>query len=130
GRGGGARGGGGGARRARLPRPGGRGARRAPGWGGRQGGGPRREPQDHHAGGSPGGPPLGGGRGSAMIRTGLGFDLHPLVDGRPLVLGGVTVPAPRGLGGPSDADVLTHPIGEALLGAPPLGDLRRPSPAP
>jgi len=60
-----------------------------------------------------------------MIRTGLGFDLHPLVDGRPLVLGGVTVPAPRGLGGHSDADVLTHAIGEALLGALALGDLGR-----
>lgn len=60
-----------------------------------------------------------------MIRTGLGFDLHPLVDGRPLVLGGVTVPAARGLGGHSDADVLTHAIGEAVLGALALGDLGR-----
>ncbi len=60
-----------------------------------------------------------------MTRTGLGFDLHPLVDGRPLVLGGVTVPGSRGLGGHSDADVLTHAIGEALLGALALGDLGR-----
>jgi len=60
-----------------------------------------------------------------VIRTGLGFDLHPLVDGRPLVLGGVTVPAARGLGGHSDADVLAHAIGEALLGALALGDLGR-----
>jgi 2-C-methyl-D-erythritol 2,4-cyclodiphosphate synthase len=60
-----------------------------------------------------------------MIRSGLGFDLHPLVDGRPLVLGGVTVPAARGLDGHSDADVLTHAIGEALLGALALGDLGR-----
>jgi 2-C-methyl-D-erythritol 2,4-cyclodiphosphate synthase len=60
-----------------------------------------------------------------MIRSGLGFDLHPLVAGRPLVLGGVTVPAARGLGGHSDADVLTHAIGEALLGALALGDLGR-----
>jgi 2-C-methyl-D-erythritol 2,4-cyclodiphosphate synthase len=60
-----------------------------------------------------------------MTRTGLGFDLHPLVDGRPLVLGGVTVPAARGLGGHSDADVLTHAIGEAALGALALGDLGR-----
>ena len=60
-----------------------------------------------------------------MTRTGLGFDLHPLVDGRPLVLGGVTVPGPRGLRGHSDADVLAHAIGEALLGALALGDLGR-----
>ncbi len=60
-----------------------------------------------------------------MIRSGLGFDLHPLVAGRPLVLGGVTVPAQRGLGGHSDADVLAHAIGEALLGALALGDLGR-----
>jgi len=59
------------------------------------------------------------------IRSGLGFDLHPLVDGRPLVLGGVTVPAARGLGGHSDADVLTHAICEALLGSLALGDLGR-----
>jgi 2-C-methyl-D-erythritol 2,4-cyclodiphosphate synthase len=60
-----------------------------------------------------------------MTRTGLGFDLHPLVEGRPLVLGGVTVPGARGLGGHSDADVLAHAIGEALLGALALGDLGR-----
>jgi 2-C-methyl-D-erythritol 2,4-cyclodiphosphate synthase len=60
-----------------------------------------------------------------MTRTGLGFDLHPLVEGRPLVLGGVTVPGGRGLGGHSDADVLAHAIGEALLGALALGDLGR-----
>jgi 2-C-methyl-D-erythritol 2,4-cyclodiphosphate synthase len=59
------------------------------------------------------------------LRSGLGFDLHPLVEGRPLVLGGVTVPAPRGLGGHSDADVLTHAVCEALLGALALGDLGR-----
>jgi 2-C-methyl-D-erythritol 2,4-cyclodiphosphate synthase len=59
------------------------------------------------------------------FRSGLGFDLHPLVEGRPLVLGGVTVPAPRGLGGHSDADVLTHAVCEALLGALALGDLGR-----
>ena len=60
-----------------------------------------------------------------MIRTGLGFDLHPLVSGRPLVLGGVTVPAARGLDGHSDADVLTHAVCEAALGALALGDLGR-----
>ena len=58
-------------------------------------------------------------------RSGLGFDLHPLVDGRPLVLGGVTVPGEKGLGGHSDADVLTHAVCEALLGALALGDLGR-----
>ena len=59
------------------------------------------------------------------VRSGLGFDLHPLVEGRPLVLGGVTVPAARGLGGHSDADVLTHAVCEALLGSLALGDLGR-----
>ena len=59
------------------------------------------------------------------VRTGLGFDLHPLVAGRPLVLGGVNVPAERGLGGHSDADVLTHAICEGALGALALGDLGR-----
>ncbi|MGH7386643.1 MAG: 2-C-methyl-D-erythritol 2,4-cyclodiphosphate synthase [Candidatus Rokuibacteriota bacterium] len=60
-----------------------------------------------------------------VFRSGLGFDLHPLVEGRPLVLGGVTVPGPRGLDGHSDADVLTHAVCEALLGALALGDLGR-----
>ena len=60
-----------------------------------------------------------------MNRTGLGFDVHPLVAGRPLVLGGVTVPFDRGLDGHSDADVLAHAIGEGLLGALALGDLGR-----
>lgn len=60
-----------------------------------------------------------------MNRVGFGFDLHPLVAGRPLVLGGVTVPAEAGLGGHSDADVLSHAVGEALLGALALGDLGR-----
>ena len=60
-----------------------------------------------------------------MIRSGLGFDLHPLVPGRPLILGGVSVPSDQGLGGHSDADVLSHAVGEALLGAVALGDLGR-----
>jgi 2-C-methyl-D-erythritol 2,4-cyclodiphosphate synthase len=60
-----------------------------------------------------------------MTRVGFGFDLHPLVAGRPLVLGGVTVPSDLGLGGHSDADVLVHAIAEALLGALALGDLGR-----
>jgi 2-C-methyl-D-erythritol 2,4-cyclodiphosphate synthase len=61
----------------------------------------------------------------SLNRVGLGFDLHPLVAGRPLVLGGVTVPSEVGLDGHSDADVLTHAVGEALLGALALGDLGR-----
>jgi 2-C-methyl-D-erythritol 2,4-cyclodiphosphate synthase len=60
-----------------------------------------------------------------MTRVGFGFDLHPLVAGRPLVLGGVTVPSEAGLDGHSDADVLSHAVAEALLGALALGDLGR-----
>lgn len=60
-----------------------------------------------------------------MTRVGFGFDLHPLVAGRPLVLGGVTVPSEVGLDGHSDADVLAHAVAEALLGALALGDLGR-----
>ena len=58
-----------------------------------------------------------------MIRVGQGFDVHPFVPDRPLVLGGVELPAERGLGGHSDADVLTHAVADALLGALALGDL-------
>jgi 2-C-methyl-D-erythritol 2,4-cyclodiphosphate synthase len=57
------------------------------------------------------------------IRVGIGYDVHPLVAGRPLVLGGVTVPFDRGLDGWSDADVLTHAIIEAMLGAAGMGDI-------
>jgi 2-C-methyl-D-erythritol 2,4-cyclodiphosphate synthase len=60
-----------------------------------------------------------------MNRVGFGFDVHPLVEGRPLILGGVTVPSPVGLDGHSDADVLTHAVAEAMLGALALGDLGR-----
>jgi 2-C-methyl-D-erythritol 2,4-cyclodiphosphate synthase len=60
-----------------------------------------------------------------VTRVGFGFDIHPLAAGRPLVLGGVTVDFDRGLAGHSDADVLSHAIGEALLGALALGDLGR-----
>lgn len=60
-----------------------------------------------------------------MIRVGLGFDLHPTDADRPLILGGVDVPADRGLSGHSDADVLSHAIAEALLVALALGDLGR-----
>ena len=60
-----------------------------------------------------------------MTRVGFGFDLHPLVPDRSLVLGGVTLESDLGLAGHSDADVLSHAIGEALLGALALGDLGR-----
>ncbi|HEY4814574.1 MAG TPA: 2-C-methyl-D-erythritol 2,4-cyclodiphosphate synthase [Chthoniobacterales bacterium] len=55
-----------------------------------------------------------------MVRTGIGYDIHRLVEGRKLVLGGVDIPHTRGLDGHSDADVLTHAIADALLGA--VGD--------
>jgi 2-C-methyl-D-erythritol 2,4-cyclodiphosphate synthase len=58
-----------------------------------------------------------------MIRVGVGFDVHRLVPGRPLVLGGTRIPFERGLEGDSDADVLTHAILDALLGATGLGDI-------
>jgi 2-C-methyl-D-erythritol 2,4-cyclodiphosphate synthase len=62
------------------------------------------------------GPPPG-------FRIGIGYDSHRLVEGRPLVLGGVEIPHERGLDGHSDADVLTHAVIDALLGAGGLGDL-------
>jgi 2-C-methyl-D-erythritol 2,4-cyclodiphosphate synthase len=61
--------------------------------------------------------------GSAPLRAGIGFDSHRLEAGRPLILGGVEVDAERGLAGHSDADVLTHAIIDALLGAAGLGDI-------
>ncbi len=57
------------------------------------------------------------------MRVGLGYDAHRLVEGRPLVLGGVRIPYHLGLAGHSDADVLSHAIGDALLGAVGAGDL-------
>ncbi len=57
------------------------------------------------------------------MRVGHGFDAHRLVEGRKLILGGVDVPHDRGALGHSDADVLAHAIGDALLGAAALGDL-------
>ena len=57
------------------------------------------------------------------MRVGLGYDAHRLVAGRALILGGVTIPYHLGLLGHSDADVLTHAIGDALLGAVGAGDL-------
>ncbi|HET7035929.1 MAG TPA: 2-C-methyl-D-erythritol 2,4-cyclodiphosphate synthase [Thermomicrobiaceae bacterium] len=58
-----------------------------------------------------------------MSRVGIGYDVHRLVAGRPLVLGGVTIPSPLGLEGHSDADVLLHALMDALLGAAGLGDI-------
>ena len=59
------------------------------------------------------------------MRIGSGYDVHRLVSGRPLILGGVEIPHDKGLLGHSDADVLTHAICDALLGALGLGDLGR-----
>lgn len=60
---------------------------------------------------------------SAEEKVGMGFDVHPLVEGRPLILGGVTIPYTRGLLGHSDADVLTHAVMDALLSAAGLPDI-------
>ncbi len=58
-----------------------------------------------------------------MIRTGIGYDSHRLVAGRPLILGGVELPSELGLEGHSDADALCHAVTDALLGAACLGDI-------
>ena len=60
---------------------------------------------------------------STDYRTGIGYDVHPLVKGRKLVLGGVRVPFSKGLKGHSDADVLLHAIADAVLGAAGKGDI-------
>ena len=60
-----------------------------------------------------------------MIRIGQGFDVHALVEGRRLVVGGIDIPHDKGLLGHSDADVLLHAICDALLGAAALGDIGR-----
>ncbi|WP_448383597.1 2-C-methyl-D-erythritol 2,4-cyclodiphosphate synthase [Desulfosoma sp.] len=57
------------------------------------------------------------------FRIGMGWDVHAFAEGRPLVLGGVTIPFDRGLLGHSDADVLCHALCDALLGAAALGDI-------
>ena len=57
------------------------------------------------------------------MRIGIGYDIHPLVIGRKLILGGVEIPFNKGLDGWSDADVLTHAVADALLGAAALGDI-------
>lgn len=58
-------------------------------------------------------------------RVGEGWDIHALVEGRPLVLGGITIPHSKGLWGHSDADALLHAITDAVLGAAALGDIGR-----
>jgi 2-C-methyl-D-erythritol 2,4-cyclodiphosphate synthase len=60
---------------------------------------------------------------TAKIRIGIGYDVHTLAEGRRLVLGGIDIPFTRGLSGWSDADVLTHALIDALLGAAALGDI-------
>lgn len=62
---------------------------------------------------------------SVPFRIGQGFDVHALVSGRPLIIGGVRIPFDRGLLGHSDADVLLHALTDALLGAAALGDIGR-----
>ncbi|MBO1111927.1 2-C-methyl-D-erythritol 2,4-cyclodiphosphate synthase [Bordetella petrii] len=59
------------------------------------------------------------------FRVGQGYDVHALVTGRPLIIGGVTIPHTHGLQGHSDADVLLHAVTDALLGAAGLGDIGR-----
>src|SRR5690625_2428510 len=59
------------------------------------------------------------------MRIGYGYDVHRLVEGRPLILGGVDIPFTKGLAGHSDADVLLHAVVDALLGACALGDIGR-----
>jgi 2-C-methyl-D-erythritol 2,4-cyclodiphosphate synthase len=76
-------------------------------------------PGDEGGGGPPAAaPPCG-------LRIGEGWDVHALVTGRPLILGGVTIPHSHGLAGHSDADALAHAITDALLGAAALGDIGR-----
>lgn len=59
------------------------------------------------------------------FRVGQGFDVHALVEGRPLIIGGVRIPHDRGLQGHSDADVLLHAVTDAILGGAGLGDIGR-----
>jgi len=60
-----------------------------------------------------------------LFRIGFGYDAHRLVEGRPLILGGISIPFAKGLLGYSDADVLTHAIVDAFLGALAMGDIGR-----
>ena len=67
----------------------------------------------------------GGSKPARTGRAGLGYDLHRLVDGRPLILGGITIPFDRGLAGHSDADAICHAVTDAILGAAGAGDIGR-----
>lgn len=58
-----------------------------------------------------------------MLRIGIGYDAHRLAEGRPLIIGGVSIPFQKGLEGHSDADVLAHAVMDALLGASAMGDI-------
>jgi 2-C-methyl-D-erythritol 2,4-cyclodiphosphate synthase len=60
-----------------------------------------------------------------MFRIGQGFDVHQLIEGRPLIIGGITIPYEKGLLGHSDADVLLHTVADAVLGAIGEGDIGR-----
>ena len=60
-----------------------------------------------------------------MFRMGFGYDAHRLVEGRPLILGGISIPFAKGLLGHSDADVVTHAVIDAILGALAMGDIGR-----
>lgn len=62
-------------------------------------------------------------KGDGIMRIGMGYDVHRLVEGRKMILGGVEIPFEKGLLGHSDADVLTHAIMDSLLGAAALGDI-------
>jgi 2-C-methyl-D-erythritol 2,4-cyclodiphosphate synthase len=66
-----------------------------------------------------------GSLGAAALRIGNGYDLHRLVEGRPLVLGGVVIPSDKGLVGHSDADAVCHAVTDAILGAAASGDIGR-----
>jgi 2-C-methyl-D-erythritol 2,4-cyclodiphosphate synthase len=57
------------------------------------------------------------------MRIGFGYDIHPFIENRPLIIGGVTIPFEKGLAGHSDADVMAHAVADALLGAAGLGDI-------
>lgn len=58
-----------------------------------------------------------------LFKIGIGYDIHRLEEGRPLILGGIRIPHSRGLAGHSDGDVLIHAIGDAILGAMGMGDI-------
>ena len=112
-------------RRRRDRRSGARGARGLPGARRRRG---SRQRQDHDGRGSRGRAAADGNRrpsARALSRVGTGYDLHRLVEGRPLVIGGVTIPSDRGALAHSDGDVACHAATDAILGAASLGDIGR-----